>query len=752
MDDISVFTKNKTYSFEDFCENSLEHSRSNEVESDEHNGEICDDNFNVLSDNSLEDQINEEDRSVDKPIKHRNQYMGSIFTTNSTVADIQTDPEVLPKSFHGSLHDFLSQTSIQSEIARKFKLFLRSFESDEEKVYLSRINDIARMGGKSLEVDYIQFATFNPTLGIWVADAPKQMLEILNRSARMVFIELYPDNDNLTTQIYVRFFNAPIYDSLRNIRNIHINRLVRASGLVSRCTGIFPQLLITTFLCGKCGYKIGPFAQKTVEAETKPISCPNCQSRSTFILNDQETLFRNYQKMSLQETPNHVTAGRLPITKQVILLNDLIDSARPGEEVDVTGIFLNCHDSYLNLKNGFPIFNTVIEANFLQRRNLYSLRNITDEDYRKLHKLSSFPDIDERIAFSIAPFIFGQSNVKMAITLALFGGLEKFDGQHRIRGDINVLLLGDSGMAKSQFLKYIKNSVDRTVYTTGKGASAVGLTASIKMDSISHEWTLEGGALVLADRGICLIDEFDKMNDYDRVSIHEAMEQQSISISKAGIVTRLNARCSVIAAANPIDGYYNTFKPLRENVNLSDPILTRFDIVCIIKDIVAADTDKKLAEFVVNSHTCHTNGSDRDEFKASKRQRNKRIIPKELLRKYIHYTKENIKPKLESTEDEKIAKVYAELRKESSTGVTTPISVRQLESTIRMAEAHAKICFHKVVYSTDVDFAIKIMVEGYINIQKIETQEILWHKLHRFVEEKKRFLRYMYFYIETVSP
>ena len=221
-------------------------------------------------------------------------------------------------------------------------------------------------------------------------------------------------------------------------------------------------------------------------------------------------------------------------------------------------------------------------------------------------------NIDKIIINSIAPSIYGNDFIKKALTVALFGGVAKDpEGKHKIRGDINVLLLGDPGTAKSQFLKYIQKVFSRSVYTTGKGASAVGLTASVQKDPVTREWTLEGGALVLADKGICLIDEFDKMNDQDRTSIHEAMEQQSISISKAGIVTSLQARCSVIAAANPIKGRYDNAMNFADNVELTDPILSRFDILCVVKDEIDKICDEKLATFVINSHIMsHPNSYD----------------------------------------------------------------------------------------------------------------------------------------------
>ena len=227
---------------------------------------------------------------------------------------------------------------------------------------------------------------------------------------------------------------------------------------------------------------------------------------------------------------------------------------------------------------------------------------ITDQDIKNIKEVSKRTDIFEKIYNSIAPSIYGHVNIKQALTMALFGGVPIKKDTHQIRGDINILLLGDPGLGKSQFLKYVQNVSHRCIYTTGKGASAVGLTASVKKDQVTKEWCLEGGALVLADTGICLIDEFDKMNDQDRTSIHEAMEQQSISISKAGIVATLKARCSVIAAANPFKGTYDDKMSFKENVDLSDTILSRFDILCVLKDNFDICRDKELADFIIDSH------------------------------------------------------------------------------------------------------------------------------------------------------
>ncbi len=294
--------------------------------------------------------------------------------------------------------------------------------------------------------------------------------------------------------------------------------------MVTRRTSVFPQLKYVKYDCVKCGATLGPFYQDIMN-EIKLNNCPECQSKGPFNVNSEQTIYRNYQRMTLQETPGSVPAGRLPRTREVILLWDLIDAARPGEEVDVIGIYRNNFNAALNSKNGFPVFATVIEANYISRKeDLFASFRLTDEDEKLIQRMSQDERIGQKvtkviagqarlianrrlrsfqIVKSIAPSIFGHEDVKTAVALALFGGVPKNPlNKHRIRGDINVLMLGDPGTAKSQLLKYIEKTANRAVYTTGQGASAVGLTASVRKDPMTREWTLEGGALVLADKGV----------------------------------------------------------------------------------------------------------------------------------------------------------------------------------------------------------------------------------------------------------
>lgn len=652
----------------------------------------------------------------------------------------------------GTLREWVTRDEVRRFIAKKFKEFLLTYVNSKndrgEPEYVQLINEMVSANKCSLEIDYKEFIYVHPNIAIWLADAPQPVLEVMEEVAQKVVFELHEKYRNIHQKIYVRITNLPVYDQIRNIRQIHLNTMIRIGGVVTRRSGVFPQLQQVKYDCNKCGTILGPFFQNSY-SEVKVGSCPECQSKGPFTVNIEQTIYRNYQKLTLQESPGIVPAGRLPRYKEVILLNDLIDCARPGEEIEVTGIYTNNFDLSLNTKNGFPVFATVVEANYVaKKQDLFSAYKLTQEDKEEIEKLAKDPRVGERIVKSIAPSIYGHEDIKTAIALAMFGGQEKnVQGKHRLRGDINVLLLGDPGTAKSQFLKYVEKTGHRAVYTTGKGASAVGLTAAVHKDPVTREWTLEGGALVLADKGICLIDEFDKMNDQDRVSIHEAMEQQSISISKAGIVTSLQARCSVIAAANPIGGRYDSSKTFSQNVELTDPIVSRFDILCVVKDVVDPVTDEMLARFVVDSHfksqpkgatiDDQSVGGYEQDSQASAVPVDPEILPQDLLKKYITYAKLNVFPRLHDSDMDKLTHVYAELRRESSHGQGVPIAVRHIESMIRMSEAHAKMHLRQHVIQEDVDMAIRVLLDSFISTQKFGVQKALQKSFRKYMTFKK---------------
>ncbi|KAL7060566.1 hypothetical protein AAHC03_09487 [Spirometra sp. Aus1] len=615
-----------------------------------------------------------------------------------------------------SVNEWVQQPATRQEIKNRFKVFLRTFLNENDvNVYAERIVQMARENRQSLCVDYQHIAAAEQVLAYFLPEAPFHMLEIFNEAALEVTLARYPRYDRISSHVNVRIVDLPLIEDLRSLRHLHLNQLVRTCGVVTSATSVMPQLSLVKYNCVKCSCILGPFVQNQ-GSEVKPSTCPDCQSGGPFEINIEQTVYKNYQRITIQESPGKVPAGRLPRSKDAILLDDLVDSCKPGDEVLVLG-------------------------------------SLTDEDVRTIMKLSRDERISERIFASVAPSIYGHEDIKRAIALTLFGGEPKNPGEkHKIRGDINVLLCGDPGTAKSQFLKYIEQVAPRCVFTTGQGASAVGLTAYVTRNPVSKEWTLEAGALVLADKGVCLIDEFDKMNDQDRTSIHEAMEQQSISISKAGIVTSLQARCSVIAAANPIGGRYDPSMTFSDNVDLSEPILSRFDILCVVRDTVDPVQDEMLARFVVGSHMRHhpnltaeeqvqlveqlaSLGATTSSSEASAAEC--QPLSQELLKKYILYAKERIHPKLNQMDQDKVAKAYADLRRESMATGSIPITVRHIESVVRMAEAHARMHLREYVNEDDVNVALRTVLESFVSTQKYGVMKSMRQKFSRFLSYRR---------------
>lgn len=640
-----------------------------------------------------------------------------------------------------TVKDWVVMQAPRLEILNRFKNFLRtSVDGKGSFIFREKIKQMVEDNRESLVVDYNLLASSQEVLAFFLPEAPTEMLQIFDEAAKDVVLAMYPKYENIAKEIHVRISELPLIEDIRSLRQLHLNQLVRTAGVVTSCTTILPQLRYIKYDCMKCRYILGPFFQGQHQ-EVKPGTCPECQSIGPFEINMEQTVYQNYQRITLQESPGKVTAGRLPRAKDAILLADLVDTCHPGDEIELTGVYSNNYDGSLNTKNGFPVFSTVIMANYIEKKDdKMAVSALTDEDVKAIVALSKDERIEERIMHSIAPSIYGHDYIKHALALAMFGGVAKNPGgKHKVRGDINILICGDPGTAKSQFLKYVEKTAYRPVFTTGQGASAVGLTAYVQRHPVTREWTLEAGALVLADNGVCLIDEFDKMNDADRTSIHEAMEQQSISISKAGIVTSLQARCSVIAAANPIGGRYDSSLMFSDNVDLTEPILSRFDVLCVVKDQADPLKDELLAKFVVRSHRRHhpsAQGEDQEDI-PDLNPRNIEKIPQDLLRKYIIYAKEKTQPKLHSMDQDKVARMYADLRRESMATGSIPITVRHVESMIRLAEARARLHLRQHVNDEDVNSAIRIILESFVETQKFSIMKSMRKTFSRYLNFKK---------------
>ena len=713
-------------------------------------------------------------------------------------------------AFECPLQEWIAESRTRREIQSRFRRFLQSYYVGIERVaswernhkgeenppkcpfkryrpvYPAKVRGMCANNSASLEVDYGHLGEMQSLLAIWLTDVPRDMLQIFDEVLKDVVLKEFPHYAQIAQELHVRIVNLPISDRLRDLRQNDLNNLIRVSGVVTRRTDVYPQIKAQAYDCSACGQQYGPFP----EDKLKPAQCLGC-GQGVLRANPQRSEYRNYQKINLQESPGSVPPGRVPRYKEVELLGDLIDIARPGEEIDVIGIY--CHtQGQPNKLGGFPVYGTHIKANCIQKKAGSGNSGLSEEDKRMIRELSQDPAIGQKIIRSIAPSIYGHLHVKTAVALSLFGGCAKQggNGTHRVRGDINVLLLGDPGTAKSQILKYAEKTAPRSVFTTGKGASAVGLTAGVHRDPITKEWTLEGGALVLADQGVCLIDEFDKMNEGDRTSIHEAMEQQTISVSKAGIVTSLQARCAVMAAANPIGGRYDASFNLSENVELTDPILQRFDILCVLQDTVDPVADEQLANFVVNSHMASHPEFDNDIDEEDDEESNSNLgddasaaggargagaghtnepeeadddpmepapLDQDTLKKYILYARTYVKPILHNVDSEKVAALYADLRKQSALSGGVPIAVRHIESVMRMSESNAKMHLREHVRQDDVDTAIKVMLESFLQAQKAavrtqlqrsfrkyiifgeDTSLLLMHQLRTLVQEVERF-------------
>jgi DNA replication licensing factor MCM3 len=527
----------------------------------------------------------------------------------------------------------------------------------------------------------------------------------------------------------------------RTLSSAHLNRMVSLEGIVTRCSLVRPKVVKSVHYNEK--KKIFHFR----EYKDQTMTSTGASTSSVYPQEDGEgnplvteygyCTYRDHQTISIQEMPERAPAGQLPRGVDVILDDDLVDKCKPGDRVQLVGIYRSLGNR--NAGHNTALFKTVILANNVVMLSSKSgggiaAATITDTDIRNINKISKKKNLFDLLSQSLAPSIYGHEHIKKAILLMLLGGMEKNleNGTH-LRGDINILMVGDPSTAKSQLLRFVLNTAPLAIATTGRGSSGVGLTAAVTSDKETGERRLEAGAMVLADRGVVCIDEFDKMSDIDRVAIHEVMEQQTVTIAKAGIHTSLNARCSVIAAANPIFGQYDTHKDPHKNIALPDSLLSRFDLLFVVTDDIDDARDRQISEHVLRMHRYRQPGTEEgapvreqsqqtlgvgveQEADASRitdvyekynqmlhagvtitsgRGSNKKVevlsIP--FVKKYIQYAKSRIRPVLTQEASERISEIYVGLRNDDMQGnqrKTSPMTVRTLETIIRLSTAHAK--------------------------------------------------------------
>ncbi|URD91268.1 MCM [Musa troglodytarum] len=505
-------------------------------------------------------------------------------------------------------------------------------------------------------------------------------------------------------EVYIKAFSKGTPFTVRQVRASHIGQLVKISGIITRCSDVKPLMQVAVYTCEDCGFEI--YQEVTARVFMPLFECPSnrCKinkAKGNLILQLRASKFLKFQEARIQELAEHVPKGHIPRSLTVHLRGELTRKVAPGDVVELSGIFLPIPYSGFRALRAGLVADTYLEAMSITHfKKKYEEYELKADEQEQIERLAEDGDIYNKLARSLAPEIFGHEDVKKALLLLLVGAPHrKLSDGMKIRGDLHVCLMGDPGVAKSQLLKHIINVAPRGVYTTGRGSSGVGLTAAVQKDPITNEMVLEGGALVLADMGICAIDEFDKMEESDRTAIHEVMEQQTVSIAKAGITTSLNARTAVLAAANPAWGRYDLRRTPAENINLPPALLSRFDLLWLILDRADMDNDLEMARHVVYVHQNLESPS-------------LGFTPLEpsVLRAYIS-TARRIAPSVPRELEEYIATAYSSIRQDEakSNAPHSYTTVRTLLSILRISIALARLRFSETVAQSDVDEALRLM-------------------------------------------
>ena len=507
---------------------------------------------------------------------------------------------------------------------------------------------------------------------------------------------------------------------LRQLKAYQIGSLQTIKGIVVKMTDVKPFLKVASYSCDVCGYETYQVNhQRTYMPllDCQSEQCRNNRSHGDIMQINRASKFLSFQEVTIQEPTSEVPTGHVPRSIKISCFGSTTRKCSPGDMIVVTGVYLPrmINDSRFKSK---LIHDTYIEAFKIEKeKKNYKETKINPEMINILKKEKN--TLYSNLAKSIAPEIFGMEDIKKALLLLLVGGVDKNmpDGM-KIRGNMNILLMGDPGIAKSQLLKYISHISPRGVYTTGKGSSGVGLTAAVVKDPVTNDLVLEGGALVLADMGVCCIDEFDKMSDYDRANIHEVMEQQTVSIAKAGITTRLNARTSVLAAANPVYGRYNINLSPHENINLPAALLSRFDLLFLLLDEVNPERDLELARHVAYVHQHKKVNVDNNK--------DTKIYDEEFIREYIAQAKK-CRPTIPQDLHNFIVQKYVEKRKmeveQKNKQGYQYITPRSLLAVIRLSQALAKLRMNDKVKQEDVDEALRLVEISQSSINKKENKE-----------------------------
>ena len=556
---------------------------------------------------------------------------------------------------------------------------------------------------KSLNVDLTLFSRYNLDLLQAIGEKPdhysKAAEEALKKSVESFGI--LPEG----FKPRVRFYNFPEKEVLvQYLGAEHLNKLVQVQGVVNLVTDIRPKIQVALWECAYCELTTKNYPDKV---GLKPPSLCVC-GKNKFNLLEATSDFVDTQYGQLQDLLERVQGSSTPSHVDLWFEDDLTNVVLPGETVTLTGI-LRLMPRMEKGKGKSSVYGKAFDVVFVRKEEKeFEEIEISKEEEQKIIELSKNPRIREQIRDSIAPSIYGHFEVKQSIAMQLFGGTpdKVLPDGNKVRSNIHVLLIGDPGVAKSQLLKFTENLAPKCIYVAGRGASGVGLTASAEKDKAGEGWVLKAGALVLASGGLVAIDEFDKMQEEDRANIHEALEQQQISIAKAGIVTRFKAKTSVLAAANPKFGRFDPNTPIAEQFDIPVTLLSRFDLIFTIRDIIDEGQDRRMATHILGG--LKYAGERKAGVKVQEEQKPSGLISTDLLRKYIAFARRSVFPQLTPEAMEKIKDYYVQLRALGAKTQTFPVTPRDLEGLVRLAEASAKMRLSQKVELDDADYAISL--------------------------------------------
>ncbi len=584
----------------------------------------------------------------------------------------------------------MTEEMVTSDPQSRFQDFLKLGK------YRRALSQMAVSSLTSITVDFDDLLIADSTFAESLVDQPDEYVAYANRAAYAQLQIEEPQYAAEIRDVNVRFRGLPETTQLRALGSTRIGKLVMVEGIIIRASPVNPMVMRAAFKCKRC--ENVQYIDQTSPFLRAPFACadPACRSKGPFDFLQEESSFIDFQRIRIQERPEDLPPGQLPRWLNIELAGrDLVDLARPGDNVAVVGTVRAVAPS-LPTVGKLRVFRLHLDANHIDVKSKEPEAMLTlPEEEKKILEIARDPLVHRTVIRSIAPSIYGYEHIKEAIMYLLFGGVFKQLPDINIRGEMNVLLVGDPGTAKSQMLQYVARVAPRGLYTSGRGTTAAGLTAAVLRER-GGGMTLEAGALVLADKGVACIDEIDKMRPEDRVAIHEAMEQHTVSVAKGGIVATLNARTALLAAANPSLGRYEPYRTVAENITLPVTILSRFDLIFVLRDQPEKELDTKMSEHIL---ALHRRGLAPVETP----------IPPTLLRKYISYAK-NIRPQLTDAALRCLRDFYLEMRS-ASEGGESPIAItaRQLEALVRVAEARARVALRKEIEVEDAEAAIAIM-------------------------------------------